>query len=74
MGFCSTPPGSASELLDIALEKALALTESQIGYIYIYDEKKREFILNSWSKDVMEACSVVEPQTCYASGQNRNLG
>lgn len=66
VGILQHTTGSASELLDIALEKALALTMSKYGYIYIYDDEKREFILNSWSKDVMEACAVVEPQTCYA--------
>jgi PAS domain S-box-containing protein len=66
VGILQQTVGSATELLDIALEKALALTESKYGYIYIYDDEKREFVLNSWSKDVMEACSVVEPLTCYA--------
>ncbi len=51
--------------LDYALEQALFLTESKLGYIYFYDEEKQEFTLNSWSREVMEACSVQDPQTTY---------
>jgi PAS domain S-box-containing protein len=57
---------SIQEFLDSALEEAIALTGSKIGYIYHYDEAKREFTLNTWSKDVMEQCSVAEQQTVYA--------
>jgi len=54
------------EFLDYALDKAISITASKIGYIYFYDEEKREFILNTWSKDVMKQCAVANPQTCYA--------
>lgn len=57
--------GSNQELLDMALEEAITLTGSKIGYIYYYDEKKREFVLNTWSKDVMKECSIMEQQTIY---------
>jgi PAS domain S-box-containing protein len=57
---------SVQLFLDYALEKAIALTQSRIGYIYFYNEEKREFILNTWSRDVMKACAVTNPQTCYA--------
>jgi len=53
------------EILDMALHEAIQLTGSEIGYIYYYNERNQEFTLNSWSKSVMEACSVVDPQTCY---------
>ena len=33
--------------------------------IYFYNEEKREFVLNTWSKGVMEACAVMEEQTVY---------
>ncbi|MFP4556538.1 MAG: PAS domain S-box protein [Bacteroidales bacterium] len=56
---------SIKDLLDFALSEALNLTGSKIGYIYIYDEQKEQFVLNSWSKDVMERCSIVNPDTCY---------
>ena len=53
------------DLLDFALHQVLSLTESPIGYIYFYDEKKHEFSLNSWSKNVMKECLIVEKKTCY---------
>lgn len=56
---------NVQELLDFALDKVVALTDSSIGYIYHYNEEDHLFVLNSWSKDVMAACMVVEPQTVY---------
>jgi len=53
------------DFLDFALTKVLALSESQVGYIYHYDETKQEFELNSWSRDVMKECSIAAKQTCY---------
>ncbi len=56
---------TVQEFLDLALNEAIKLTESKLGYIYWYNSKKKEFILNSWSKDVMNECAVMNPQTCY---------
>ncbi|HIJ87872.1 MAG TPA: GAF domain-containing protein [Desulfuromonadales bacterium] len=56
---------NTQELLDAALDEAITLTRSKIGYIYYYSEKAREFTLNTWSRDVMKECSVMNPQTCY---------
>ncbi len=53
------------DFLDHALNEAIEMTESKIGYIYFYDDKNRQFILNSWSNGVMKECAVVNPQTCY---------
>ncbi len=46
------------EQLDYVLHEALKLTESQHGYIYLYDESVRRFTLNSWTKGVMAFCSI----------------
>jgi PAS domain S-box-containing protein len=51
--------------LDFALDQAIQLTKSKIGYIYIYDEIKKEFTLNTWSKGVMKECNVFNPNTIY---------
>jgi PAS domain S-box-containing protein len=51
--------------LDYALDQAIKLTESEIGYIYFYDEESRKFTLNTWSKEVMAQCSIQDPQTTY---------
>lgn len=53
---------SSKERLEYALEKALQLTESSIGYIYHYNEKTREFTLNTWSENVMAECTVAGKQ------------
>ncbi len=53
------------EFLDFSLNEAIHLTGSKIGYIYFYDEKEKQFILNSWSKEVMKECSIPDPPTCF---------
>ena len=58
-------PDTIQELLDFTLEHAIKLTGSKIGYIYYYDEETQCFILNTWSKDVMKECKILEPQTVY---------
>lgn len=58
--------GTVQELLDYVLDEAIKLTNSKIGYIYYYDEIKRQFILNTWSKDVMRECEVVQPSNVYS--------
>lgn len=56
---------SVQELLDFALSQAVELTKSKLGYIFFYVEEKKQFILNTWSKDVMKECKVLSPQTTY---------
>jgi len=60
---------SVQELLDFALHECLTLTESAIGYIYHYDESLETFTLNSWSRDVMQACTIQERKTTYELGK-----
>ncbi|MBN1925395.1 MAG: PAS domain S-box protein, partial [Prolixibacteraceae bacterium] len=59
------PAETIQQLLDFALDEAINLTGSKIGYIYFYDDKTQKFILNSWSKEVMHQCTVTNPQTEY---------
>lgn len=56
---------SLQDLLDNALAEAILLTDSKIGYVYLYSEKEGIFRLNSWSNEVMKDCSIVEKQTIY---------
>lgn len=56
---------SIQALLDFALNEAIALTESKIGYIYHYNDTRKEFTLNTWSKEVMEQCAITEKQSVY---------
>jgi len=56
---------STQDYLDYALGLAIEITKSKIGYIFLYNEENQEFTLNSWSKDVMKECAVLEQQTVY---------
>ncbi|MDD3323201.1 MAG: PAS domain S-box protein [Paludibacter sp.] len=56
---------NTQELLDYTLTEVITLTESQFGYIYYYNDQTKEFTLNSWSNEVMNNCSVANPQTLY---------
>ncbi|MDD5674714.1 MAG: PAS domain S-box protein [Chitinivibrionales bacterium] len=59
------PFRDSRELLDFALDEAIKLTESKIGYIYYYSEEREEFTLNTWSKGVMRECTIEHPPTIY---------
>jgi PAS domain S-box-containing protein len=56
---------SIQDFLDFTLNEAIKLTNSKIGYIYYYNEKREQFILNTWSQEVMKECEITEPQTIY---------
>lgn len=56
---------NTQEQLDYALHEALKLTESRFGYIYLYNEDRREFTLNSWTAGVMKECTVADKKTIY---------
>ncbi|EKQ55726.1 MAG: PAS domain S-box [Methanobacterium sp. Maddingley MBC34] len=56
---------SVQDFLDYALEEAINLTESKLGYIYYYHEDRKEFILNTWSKEVMDECTITDKQSVY---------
>jgi diguanylate cyclase (GGDEF)-like protein/PAS domain S-box-containing protein len=56
---------SLSELMDATLEEVVALSDSIFGYIYYYSEETEEFTLHAWSKEVMESCSIPNPQRSY---------
>lgn len=53
------------KLLNFTLNEAIKLTESELGTIYYYDEKKHEFSLNSWSTKAMKESTIAESQTIY---------
>jgi diguanylate cyclase (GGDEF)-like protein/PAS domain S-box-containing protein len=56
---------ATQEFLDYALNEVIRLTASKIGYIYFYYEDRKEFVLNTWSRNVMKECTIANPQTCY---------
>ncbi|MEI7591292.1 MAG: CHASE domain-containing protein, partial [Deltaproteobacteria bacterium] len=53
------------QLLDFALEEAIRITESRIGYIYHYNEENEQFTLDAYSTDVMKECTISEVKNCY---------
>jgi signal transduction histidine kinase/PAS domain-containing protein/BarA-like signal transduction histidine kinase len=53
------------ELLDFALEKALSLSGSGIGYVYHYDDKSEQFTLDAYSTGVMKECTISEVKYRY---------
>jgi diguanylate cyclase (GGDEF)-like protein/PAS domain S-box-containing protein len=56
---------SLQEMLDVALEEVVRLSDSVFGYIYYYDEDTELFTLHAWSAEVMESCSIPNPPTTY---------
>jgi len=56
---------STQEQLDFVLSKAMELTGSRYGYIYLYREDLQEFTLNTWSEGAMQDCAVMDKQTRY---------
>ncbi|WP_296972013.1 HD domain-containing phosphohydrolase [Tepidanaerobacter sp. EBM-38] len=53
---------SIEELLDFALNEALTITKSKLGYIFLYDEESQEVTLHSWSDSVLRECQIKEKQ------------
>lgn len=58
-------PDSLQDFMDFALNEAVKLTRSKIGYIFHYDEKTRQFTLNTWSRNVFNECRIAEPPQVY---------
>ena len=58
-------PGSLPEFLEQAMDKAIQLTASTIGYINLYDDKQEQFRTNCWSRSVLPQCAVHNPPTFY---------
>ncbi len=56
---------TTQDLLDFALNEVIVLTQSKTGYIFFYDEIKKELILNTWSRDVTQKCGVAGSQITY---------
>ncbi|XPV75942.1 MAG: diguanylate cyclase [Desulfovibrio sp.] len=45
------------EILNAALEAAVKITSSEIGYIFFVSEDQKELKLHAWSKSVMDLCT-----------------
>lgn len=56
-------PATVRELLNYALDEAIALSASQIGFIFRYDEETRKMELIAYSKLVMETCAIPDQES-----------
>jgi two-component system sensor histidine kinase/response regulator len=53
------------EITDFALEAAVRLTESKIGYLAFMNEDETVLTMNSWSKTAMEQCAIIDKPIVY---------
>ncbi len=53
------------EITDFALEKALEITQSKIGYLAFVNEDESELTINSWSKSALDECAVDDRPVIY---------
>lgn len=63
------PARHIQDLLEFALEEAIGLTGSKIGYIYHYNTETRQLTLNNWSEGAQSACSISRPERVYDLGK-----
>ena len=56
---------SVQEITDFALEEAVRLTESQIGYLAFMNEDESVLTMHSWSKTAMKQCAIIDKPIVY---------
>jgi len=57
--------GSLREITDFALEEAIRLTSSTIGYLAFMNEEETVLTMHSWSKTAMAECKIVDKPIVY---------
>ncbi|MHC4533794.1 MAG: response regulator [Planctomycetota bacterium] len=53
------------EIMDFALESAVRLTESKIGYLAFMNEDETVLTMHSWSKTAMKQCAIIDKPIVY---------
>jgi len=53
------------DITDFALEKAVELTESELGYLASMNEDETVLTVHSWSRAAMEQCAIVDKPLVY---------
>jgi len=53
------------EITDFALEEAVRLTQSTIGYLAFLNEDESVLTMHSWSKSAMAECAIIEKPIVY---------
>ena len=53
------------EITDFALEEAVRLTQSEIGYLAFLNEDESVLTMHSWSKSAMAECQIIDKPIVY---------
>ena len=53
------------EITDFALESAVALTSSKIGYLAFLNDDETVLTMHSWSKEAMAECAIIDKPIVY---------
>jgi len=56
---------SEQTILDRALDEAVRMTRSDIGYIFLLDDEETELTLYAWSDAVMDKCKVLDQKAVF---------
>lgn len=56
---------SMEAILDFALEEAVALTQSEVGYLSFLDETETVLTMHSWSKTGLQQCRTAQKPVVY---------
>jgi anti-anti-sigma regulatory factor len=56
---------SLQEITDYALEQAVALTGSDIGYLAFMNDDESVLTMHSWSKTAMKQCAIIDKPIVY---------
>lgn len=56
---------SLQQITDFALEEAVRLTRSEIGYLAFMSQDEKTLTMHSWSKNAMVQCAVVDKPKVY---------
>ena len=56
---------SFQEITDFALEEAVRLTESKIGYLAFLNSDETELTMHAWSKTAMAQCQIIDKPIVY---------
>ena len=56
---------SLKGIADFALEQAVALTESKLGYVAFMNEDETVLTMHSWSKEAMAECAISDKPLVY---------
>lgn len=63
LGHMATAP--IQEITDFALEEAVRLTESTMGYLAFMSEDETVLTMHSWSRTAMEQCAMIDKPIVY---------